>query len=74
MEGLDIMLGRVEYYRSVEFEDLEKQVLMNEGIPKALEKGLFRWENDFHSFEMVLKKNYCCLLMTKKVFFVSLSN
>ena len=68
MKGLDVMLGRVKYYRSVEFEDLEKLVLMNEGIPKALEKGLFRWENDFHSFEMILKKNPFYLLMTKKVF------
>ena len=65
---MDVMLGRVKYYRSVEFEDLEKLVLMNEGIPKALEKGLFRWENDFHSFEMILKKNLFYLLMTKKVF------
>ena len=52
MSGLDVMLGRVKYYRSVEFEDLEKLVLMNEGIPKPLEKGLFRWENDSHSFQM----------------------
>ena len=40
--GLSIMLGRVKYYQSVTYEDLEKMARENEGVPKLLQHPLFR--------------------------------
>ena len=42
MNGQDVMLARVKFYQSLPFEDLEKLVQLNNGIPKTLTAPIFK--------------------------------